>query len=282
MTTHYRLMALAALIAGLVFGSCTTDNATDNGNGDVAEQPSATAFGEDGASYAVFSVSDNKQVRFSRGNLQYKASSGSWRFAEQQYDMIGEGNTHISNTYTGWIDLFGWGTGDAPTRTSTSSSDYPDYHEWGDHPIANGGNRAQAWRSLTVDEWLYLTTNRPNASSKIGLATIGGQYNGLVILPDSWTMPAGMSFAPGNSGFDLNNYTIEDWQLMETAGAVFLPAAGVREGAELWNFNNYGLYWSSSSYNAAHGYDMFFWADAAQWTAYDYRYLGLSVRLVME
>ena len=58
--------------------------------------------------YGKFSVSSNKQVLFSKGNLQYQADPGSWRFAENQYDVIGEGNGDIAADYTGWIDLFGW------------------------------------------------------------------------------------------------------------------------------------------------------------------------------
>ena len=70
----------------------------------------------------VFTVAEGKTVTFSSGNLQYNAAQGShycadgsvqqgtWRFAEHQYDYIGDANSNISQTYDGWIDLFGWGT----------------------------------------------------------------------------------------------------------------------------------------------------------------------------
>ena len=70
----------------------------------------------------VFTVAEGKTVTFSSGNLQYNAAQGShycadgsvqqgtWRFAEHQYDYIGDANNNISKTYDGWIDLFGWGT----------------------------------------------------------------------------------------------------------------------------------------------------------------------------
>ncbi|MBQ3677498.1 MAG: hypothetical protein II926_09075, partial [Bacteroidales bacterium] len=58
----------------------------------------------------VFTVAKGKQVYFSQANLQYNASSNVWRFAEHQYDIIGEDNSNISKSYNGWIDLFGWGT----------------------------------------------------------------------------------------------------------------------------------------------------------------------------
>lgn len=54
--------------------------------------------------------SEGKQVYFSQGNLQYQATTNTWRFAENQYDMVGEDNQYISSTYEGWIDLFCWGT----------------------------------------------------------------------------------------------------------------------------------------------------------------------------
>ena len=64
----------------------------------------------EGALNGLFSVSVDKKVRFSKGNLQYQASTDTWRFAENQYDAIGETNSAASSTYDGWIDLFGWGT----------------------------------------------------------------------------------------------------------------------------------------------------------------------------
>ena len=54
--------------------------------------------------------SKGDQVFFSQGNLQYQASTNTWRFAENQYDAIGEANSASSSTNEGWIDLFGWGT----------------------------------------------------------------------------------------------------------------------------------------------------------------------------
>ncbi len=85
--------------------------------------------GSIGALNGVFSVSQNTQVCFSKGNLQYKASTNTWRFALNQWDYVGgtivdtgieHGNVYdngvksnnnlISSTYDGWIDLFGWGT----------------------------------------------------------------------------------------------------------------------------------------------------------------------------
>ena len=91
-----------------------------------------------------FSVSPVAQVEFAPGNLQYNAAEGThqcadgttqpgtWRFAEHQWDFIGDANTNISASYNGWIDLFGWGTSGwnsganayQPYVTNTITTDY--------------------------------------------------------------------------------------------------------------------------------------------------------------
>ena len=85
---------------------------------EASEEPLPTPAGGIG----VFTVAEGKTVAFAAGNLQYNAAQGShycadgsvqqgtWRFAEHQYDYIGNDNKNISQTYDGWIDLFGWGT----------------------------------------------------------------------------------------------------------------------------------------------------------------------------
>ena len=110
-------------------------------------------FEDIGALSGMFTVYNDgmgmlKQVYFSKGNLQYTTAgihavatgsieSGTWRFAEHQYDFVGGShnvyrntgellsstqygnvykdgvqcsNSLVSSTYTGWIDLFGWAT----------------------------------------------------------------------------------------------------------------------------------------------------------------------------
>ena len=89
------------------------------------------------AGIGVFSVSADKQVTFSKGNLQYHPSNDEWCFAENQSDYIGKANSNIAADYDGWIDLFGWGTGDAPTKSSTSYSDYSTFVDWGTNKIGD-------------------------------------------------------------------------------------------------------------------------------------------------
>ena len=247
-----------------------------------------------GAIQAGFSVSADKQIYFSQGNLQYQASTSTWRFAENQYDMIGYDNANISESYEGGIDLFGWGTsgynGKNPYMTNTENSDYGDgsndiagtNYDWGVYnAISNGGNQAGLWRTLTNDEWTYLINTRVDASSKKGIATVNN-VNGLVLLPDSWTLPNGVTFISGASGdFSQNTYSTEDWAKMEANGAVFLPAAGNRDGTDVGDVGSNGYYWSSSAYDNDNAYCPYFRSDGVY--AYgSYHYYGPSVRLVQD
>lgn len=77
---------------------------------------------------APFSVSSSKKVIFAGGNLQYNAAQDKWRFAEHQYDVIGDdlrggnvtgtrvegviitGTREDRATQDKWIDLFQWAT----------------------------------------------------------------------------------------------------------------------------------------------------------------------------
>ena len=257
-----------------------------------------------GAIDGLFSVSDNQQVWFSQGNLQYKASTNTWRFATNQWSIVGQDNQNISQNYHGWTDLFGWGTSGynhgavcyQPWSTSQTSSDYYAYGsytynlydqtgqaDWGYNAISNGGNQTNQWRTLTHGEWQYVFNDRPNATNKFGSATVNGVH-GVVLLPDNWTTPSGCSFASGMDGYTLNTYNSVIWESMESAGAVFLPAAGDRIGTSVYNVGSNGRYWSLS-------YDTSWDSSGRAWSVYfidsglgtdanSSRYVGLSVRLV--
>ena len=178
-----------------------------------------------------FSVSKKTKIVFSTGNLQYHPQNKQWRFAKNQTDYIGDANSNISDIYNGWIDLFGWGTGDYPTNISEDSQDYSKFVDWGSNKIGKEG--PNTWRTLTMWEWEYLLYERSNAESLSGTAQVNG-VNGLILLPDSWVSPQGLNFIPGgdrrgNATYESHNsYSIEDWKMMERKGAIFLPSAGCR------------------------------------------------------
>ena len=257
----------------------------------------------------AFSVSATKQVRFSKGNLQYTQSTQTWSFAEHQYDMLGTDNVDggtvqinsdygyyykDGNTLADKIDLFGWSgsTGSAKwgIGTSTSNSDYSgDFVDWGTN-IGDG----KTWYTLSYAEWNYLRYSRTNASNLVGVARInlnadGTEYaNGLVLLPDNWTCPAGVTFKSGFASkysvqayADYQTFTVSDWQKLEAAGAVFLPASGLRYGSNVYYVQSYGIYWSATPIDSDYAHGFFF-------TSYDTlsgdfnRYNEQAVRLVQD
>ncbi len=196
----------------------------------------------------AFSVSATKKVCFSSGNLQYHCKNKEWRFAPLQYDIVGEDNKNISDDYDGYIDLFGWGTGDNPTLASENYDDYASFSDWGTKI-----NDWYLWQTPTFDEWKYLIEGRENALEKYGVAEVAG-VRGVILLPDDWKLPAGLSFNSGVASErgeeyykTVNNYSSLEWQKMESAGAVFLPAAGHRmNGTKMYNVGESGHCWSST------------------------------------
>ena len=271
------------------------------------EDPDA-GLNDDGSLCGVFAVSDSTQVAFSRGNLQYQPSSASWRFAESQKEILGRDNENISASYTGWIDLFAWGTSGwnsgaeayMPYDTSTVYANYLpggdtaanltgiySNADWGQYnAIANGGNTPARWRTLTKDEWNYLLNLRQSASQKYGLAKIDNT-EGLVLLPDTWTLPDGSEFTPGiENGYKTNRYTGAKWSKMQSAGAVFLPAAGYRECVSVFTKfqgdNGCGFYWSSTHLSNINSNILFFGKEAVNPTNFSKRHFGLAVRLLKE
>lgn len=289
-STNYYVRAYVVTDYGLAYGEEQSFTTLDNsGYGDVPE----------GAIDGLFSVSATQQVYFSQGNLQYQPqdSVGIWRFAENQYDYIG-------NINNGWIDLLGWGTSGydhgancyQPWGTSTSYNDYYAYGnwnsnlsdqsgmaDWGYNAISNGGNQENLWRTLSQSEWDYVLFIRNTTSGiRFAKATVNGTH-GIVLLPDNWSESAYVLNDVNEDGAPYESNVITDsmWEILETCGVVFLPAAGYRFGASTINYlNSYGYYWSTTYGDSRYAYSMNFsdnWIDSE---GCFYRYFGRSVRLV--
>ncbi|MBQ3843521.1 MAG: PEGA domain-containing protein [Bacteroidales bacterium] len=233
------------------------------------------------SSNGEFSVSSNNKVCFAKGNLQYQASTKTWRFAEHQWDMIGDANKNISSSYSGWIDLFGWGTGNNPTKSSTSSSDYSTFTDWGNNTISNGGGKS--WFTLTKDEWVYVFDKRSTSSGIRYAKAIVNGVNGVILLPDNWSS-SNYSLSNTNkkdAGFSSNRISQSDWtNKFEANGAVFLPAAGWRSGTYVGNVGSYGNYWSASYGDSDYAYYVYFSESNLDADYWYYRGGGRSVRLV--
>lgn len=213
----------------------------------------------EGALSGLFSVAEEKQVRFSMGSLQFHPKKYEFRFAEHQYDRIEKKDIFpVDKYYDGWIDCFGFGTsgymGCEPTENGTKSDDYPRYHpspnhDWGVYnPIINGGNKAGLWRSLKENEADYLLKRRPHADKLIALATVNN-VKGVVLLPDDFFEHRVRVPFDATAGYADNTYDIETWTKMEEAGAIFLPNGYFwfydkmkkwewKDGVRIWIFTN--------------------------------------------
>ena len=247
---------------------------------DPKPEPEPTYGIENGAiTKAVFQVSSaGKKVRFSQGNLQYQASTGTWRFAEYQCDMIGDDNSKISDSYSGWIDLFGWGTGGNPTLSSYVNTDYSTFTDWGVNKITNGGNTANQWRTLTADEWEYIITNGNELNNEVEILDSKSKTYKVcrMLLPSDFITPAGV---------DMSSKMFSDtqWLQLQENGAVFLPAAGNRDVKKVSNVNINGYYSSSTPYEEYKMKDFYFssYYNIAIMGENE-RSLGCSVRLVQD
>ena len=262
----------------------------------------------------TINASGNK-VYFSQGNLQATTTdlgqNWTWAFATNQWDYIGgteypdDPNATTNNkinvdgtvSQSGTVDLFTWvGASninwEEPLKYGLSTLGYLNSDtghgnvaseslksDWGTLAISNGGNTENAWRTLSSAEWGYLLGTRTNANQKFGFGSVNG-VNGLIILPDSWMLPADLTFTAGNSDW-ANSYTTDQWSQMAAAGAVFFPKAGYRDNTYLVpDFVQYGAYWSSSSTDVNCAYYMTFKSGNLKPQVISTRNIGMSVRLV--
>ncbi len=258
-----------------------------------------------------FSVAADKQVYFSQGNLQYTQSTATWAFAEHQYDMIGtdnvtggtvshdakDGDKVSGEALADKIDLFGWSGSTAAVQwgvgISGNATDYSgDFVDWGSNTI--GTDAPDTWRTLTENEWEYVLSNRADADTKKGVARInlssdGTVYaNGLILLPDTWTAPAGVTFKSGVASersvqayADYQTFTLSEWQQLESAGAVFLPAAGMRSTTQVLYVHLNVTLWTATYDDATYIGQV----NADSWSIDTYlseRYYGRTVRLVQD
>jgi len=279
-----------------------------------------SAYQNDGATYLAtsplvypvlylsgkFSVADGKQIQFARGNLQYTKSTATWSFMSRQYSTVETAEDNYCTENYGnkdVVSLFGWGTS-GQNHGAVAYQPYSTIEDWDVSDAYNaygerdknlydsngtadwGYNMGSGWRTLTLSEWRYLFTSRWGASYKWGLATVVG-VTGLVILPDTWSLPGGCSFTYGSgSGWTTNSYDADKWELMEAAGAVFLPAAGNRFGRNVQLVGNRGYYWCSSIYSANHScadvLDFYNVGIVSLTNSGSNKYIGCAVRLVKD
>lgn len=251
--------------------------------------------------------SSGDQVQFSQGNLLAKiasyasnaATASEWKFADSQYSYIGNAAGNNSFAVGSWVDLFSW-VGESAnndtygliTFTSSTQANHGNNTseslktDWGKLAISNGGNAANSgWRTLTSAEWTYVFTGRTSVATRYCKATVNG-VSGVVLFPDIYTHPDGVtnpaSTNTTDAAYTTNSWSSDDWSKMESAGCVFLPAAGYRSGSSVSNAGSGGYYWSSTVYVASDAYRADFNSGSLNPAGSNGRFYGLSVRLVRD
>ena len=294
--TNYYVRAYATNEAGTAYGNQIEFTTGDEGGVPV------------GAISGLFSINNGEKVYFSQGNLQYIGSALSpyWRFAEHQWDYLGETTEQNSSAENVDRDLFGWGTSgfsygsgayNQPYHTvyyyevcehyGPNSSYLWEESDWGYNPIANGGDEINQWRTLTKYEWEYILYDR-SVSSGIRFAKAKvNNVNGVIIVPDNWSNSIYTVRNFNNSGTPYTSNVIDEstWTtVLEANGVVFLPAAGIRSATDVYEVGETGRYWTSTStyYNYGESDDIEFTNNSFGVNTYICRACGQSVRLVKD
>lgn len=207
------ILILSVAFCTLSFSSCITMMLLENATKD-------SAFDDRGVTNSVFSVANDKTVRFARANLfgqDVDHSEISKRYGKEKYG-------------TGWSfernSLYGDGSG----AYDKASGRYM-YGECNNVRILCKGQIVSGYRLLTAEEWAYLLFKR-------SASTVGGVENarfviaqvelkrGIILFPDRYKHPRGVPEIYGANdceGRSLDNSLNEnEWSKMEDAGAVFL------------------------------------------------------------
>jgi len=198
-------------------------------------------------------------VQFSKANLEYMPARQTYFFAAHQMFAQTELNRWISETDLDFEDLFGWGTGNDPIKTSSNDTDYPSFKDWGQNAILNSTYEPGTWRTMTKAEWDYLLNKRQNAAQKRAVGQIDmGKYAsffGMFLLPDEFEMPQGLEMDMDAQEWTVNTYDVATLLRLEKAGVVFLPAGGFRTGLNIHDIDiggtdraDHGYYWTTTDY----------------------------------
>ena len=223
-------------------------------------------------------------------------------------------NVGTGYSYTGEVGLFGFATSGykhnrycySPWSTSSNTSDYYAYNnstanlydntgqaDWGYNPIYNGGNHeCSGWFTPRKEDWEAIVFTRSASTvqdvsnarhMKAWVYNESGQnIKGMILFPDNFVNPFpqsvhnlwGINATNGDEGWSYNVYSCADWQVMEAAGAVFLPCNYLRYGEEAGSkYEN--SYWSSTSHY------VFSFEPACEVQLYNlFQEIGAAVRLV--
>ncbi len=244
-----------------------------------------------GALKGLFSVAKNKQVRFSYGNLQYVRASDTYRFAPKQYDVVPPtcGYYYCYEVYPAEMPVMDH----FPYRADKFwKEDIP-----------------EIWRMLSQSEWNYLINKRANYKKLRTKAQVN-DVSGVLLLPDDYTHTFAFKLQLNTDYYTECKLSRSQFELLEKAGAVFLPTAGYfypeYEGGEapqrksppervapeygtrygFYSFYDEGNYWSTTVNDDYYGNEYYY---KMYFSPYDfhcdyaehYSYL-FSIRLVID
>lgn len=228
--------------------------------------------GEDGYSQIIGDIAFQEFKTMPKHTL-----NGEFTVNEQGKKVhFAQGNRRITQGGVGQVFDHQW-------ECKSTTTDYPiDLLPWSQARAESEVTASNPFFTLSRAEWDYLFKGRANAEKLFAHATItvdDADIHGFIILPDNWETPDNIQVIPstqmgmewsnvwGNNwyvhpeytfdGYAKNVYSKEQWEKLEFAGAVFLPAAGAEEDGAIDYVNHSGLYWSSTQYNGK-GYYIFF------------------------
>lgn len=229
-----------------------------------------------------YTINDNgDRVMFAYGNLQYEDSTQTFRFAQRQWMVLGNG---MVQRHSGtWIDLFTWGPkklagfyqwglqqgiyGVYPCYLDTSFI----HHENAQHDVVHHSTIAydssfynrDTWRQLTSNELAYLLNVRKiekNMETPWCYATIdydsldaSKKRLGVLIFPDDFTCKAtglvkGIDIRYGDATGTLT-VPYKTWYKLDSAGVTFLPCVGAYVKPTTTDVNTKLLYWLGTETN---------------------------------
>lgn len=181
----------------------------------------------------LFSVSETKQVVFSKGNLVYNQNTKKYSFYKYQYSgkwlptRLHKCGTYFSSPSGDLTMLFSW----------------DECQKWREN--------ADKWCILSKEEWEYLIEKRENAKELCFLVSFNtsiiDEHEGVLLFPDNFKLPKDVSldkFEVTRVGYKKFNLTTETVRLLETYGAVFIPQCGM---------DTRGCYWTSSIDDDSYG-----------------------------
>ena len=264
----------------------------------------------------LFSVSEDKQVFFSQGNLW--CDWGDWfplakcYFEAHQYESRDSWDPHHASLFL-WYNKFRL----ADYETYCTDSDFhpniedvfftnsrnEDGTELPNPNFGvniNGTSQYGIWRTLSTEEWMYLFSYKWDGvnsyyddydnNARRGMyrkgVTVMGHTNCIVLYPDGYD-------GEKVEDFDTGTFNVESaYNAATAAGIVFLPAAGYRNNStNVECFGSRGAYWSSTPNVSSvdYAYPLYFQSQQTRWddTYIDPkgdlpRSYGCSLRLVRD